>query len=55
MKKTLKLVTKYEARNMVTISTVIHQDGSGFILDFWTQKEIAHFDTRAELHEILKK
>jgi len=43
MKKTLKLVTEYETRNKVTISTVIHQDGSGYIMDYWTLKEIDHF------------
>lgn len=44
MEKILGLINSFEERNNLSVSMVIHSDGSGHIMEFWDNEEIFSFD-----------
>jgi hypothetical protein len=54
MKKTLKLIRKFEKRNNKAIVIKFIGDGSGEIRGFWKDEKLAEFESTKDLHELLK-
>jgi len=53
MKKTLKLIRKFEKRNNKAIVINFIGDGSGEIRGFWKDEILEEFESIRELHELL--
>jgi hypothetical protein len=53
MKKTLKLIQKFEKRNDKAIVVKFIWDGSGEIRGFWKDEILAEFESIEDLHELL--
>jgi hypothetical protein len=54
MKKTLKLIRKFEKRNNKAIVIKFIGDGSGEIRGFWKDEKLAEFESTKDLHELLR-
>ena len=54
MKKTLKLIRKFEKRNNKAIVINFIGDGSGEIRGFWKDEKLAEFESTKDLHELLR-
>jgi len=49
MKEILILINNFEKRNNISISVVLHGDGSGSIQEFWDYDEIKTFENEEQL------
>lgn len=54
MIETLKLINEFEERNNISVSLVLHGDGSCFLQEFWDYEVIKSFDKIEELHTFLE-
>ena len=54
MIETLKLINEFEERNNISVSLILHGDGSCSLQEFWDYEVIKSFDKIDELHIFLK-
>ena len=55
MKNLQKLMEKFEKRNNISTSLILHSDGSGNLVEFWHEDEIKSFSKISELISFLEK
>lgn len=53
METTLQLLKEFEKRNNISVSLIMHSDGSGMLEEFWDGEELFQFDNYSDLYEKL--
>lgn len=49
----LKKISDFEEINNISISVLIHSDGSGTVKEFWSEEEFKSFDSTEDLNRFL--